>query len=208
MGGWLSPDRQLNLTLWNANAKVDLYDPPHGKEPIVTTLTVQEKAEALRRTVTATQATIDQGEATLADLKAIHRKNLLDLRTAEWAERKYTSPEARFKRAVKALRAEGIAWRTNIRQCCRGCVSAEMVGLDSEDSTEPYAWTFGGQGQTLRWDADGNPIDNRELRRQGGTLVDINWGNGAAEKVVTAFQAEGFEADWNGSDWDTVTVRL
>jgi hypothetical protein len=128
------------------------------------------------------------------------------------------SPERRFKEAIKSLRRQGIKWHTNVRQCCRGCVTAEQVGLaNDEDGTTPYGWTFGGQGGAITWDRDGQPNqrfdDSRYFRGYGDrptrtVRVYVNHGNGSAERIAQTFRDSGFEVEWDGSAHQCVVVTL
>lgn len=110
----------------------------------------------------------------------------------------------RFTRAMNVLRSEGIAARRNVRKCCRSCITPEDLGMARGD--QPYAYTYGGQGHAIAFAADGGvyyPSDGTRAERAW-----FNHGNGAAERVVEAFRAEGFAVEWSGSDSDCVEVIL
>jgi len=175
----------------------------------MSTMTIAERAEALAAQALELDAIVEQKKAELDEAAKLRYAKYVELHKARSEERLYTSTEARFKRAIKAIRAEGIIWKSNVRQCCRGCVSHTQLGLASTDSTEPYAWTFGGQGHAIRWDENGDVRkSDKGWRSETFTYAYINWGNGSAQKVADAFRAEGFEVEWDGTDSDTVTVTL
>jgi hypothetical protein len=129
--------------------------------------------------------------------------------------------KARYAAAVKALKAADVTTRINVRQCCRGCVSPEQLGLtDDTTATQPYAWTYGGQGGALRWDpATGEPVEDLPRRRGWGSTTSSSagvfayWNHGgpdlvAARAVVDAFTAQGFEVEWNGSEHQCPIVTV
>lgn len=140
---------------------------------------------------------------------ATERKAAREAAEAARREALANSPRARFMAATRDIRKAGVTWRTNVRSCCRGCVTGEQLGLvGDEDETTPYAWTFGGQGCATKWDHDGQPVTpNRWDARDTDELrVYINHGNGSARRVVDAFTARGFDVEWDGSNHQCVMV--
>lgn len=121
--------------------------------------------------------------------------------------------KARYNVALKALRAEGVKVRSNVRQCCRGCITPDQLGLTDETvKSTPYAYTYGGQGQAVSWDSNGEPKRLREAYSWGEprTIESamFSHGNGAGPKVAEAFEAQGFGVIWDGSDFKCVEVLL
>lgn len=138
-----------------------------------------------------------------------HLQGILDRRAAAAAERKRNSPKQRLHRALVATRREGVKVRQNVSSCCRGCISPEDLGAEEG---QPYAYTFGGQGNGYRWDEHGEVATYRspqvwEHNRTVNRLY-FNHGNGAAQILADALRAEGFEVEWDGTDFETVTVVL
>lgn len=125
-----------------------------------------------------------------------------------------TNQQIRFENAIKALRKDGVKIRQNVQKCCRGCIGYE--DLNMKDETQPYAYTYGGQGFATSW-SEGALYRRDKLRKSrnyyGMSIrpeesVMFNWGNGSAEKVAEAFRAEGFEVVWDGSEFSCVEVKL
>jgi len=121
-----------------------------------------------------------------------------------------STTQERFKNAVKAIRKDGILWRTNVRQCCRGCITPKQLGMSSHEDPNPYAYTYGSQGSAIKWNRDGTPTVDVGRYQSVPAKIEmfVNWGNGSAEKVLAAFRAEGFTADWTGSEHHCVIVVL
>lgn len=122
-----------------------------------------------------------------------------------------TTTQDRWIAAVKALRADGVKFRFNVQKCCRGCITHE--DLNMTDHSQPYGYTYGGQGDRIYWDDRGRPYRKGTQRHSGPwheTLdhVNINHGNGAAEKIVAAFTAAGLPATWDGSEFSCVKVTF
>lgn len=119
-----------------------------------------------------------------------------------------TTTKARYQAAVKAVRASGVKFRFNVQECCRGCITPEKLGMSSED--QAYAFSYGGQGQRIRWDYEGNAYrGNKEpLFEAQSTTMYVNHGNDSAQRVVEAFENEGFDVEWDGNDYETVAIRL
>ena len=126
--------------------------------------------------------------------------------------------KVRWSNALKTLRAVGIATRMNVKSCCRSCAN-----IDTDRAT---VWTFGGQGNAFSW-LDGTMV-NREIlykvkaRSFGGVTLDSMKRNKgieeqvffnftdiiAAEAAVIAFEAEGFEVEWNGTEGQCVIIKM
>lgn len=180
----------------------------------MTTSTTAEQVENLERTVAETGKHIDE-------LIETQRLNMVELRKLqrilaeeERKERLSNSPKARWDRAVKALRKDGVHFRTNMMKCCRGCLTEEDLNL--KDAAQPYGYTFGGQDGWIKFNEDGLPYTaaGSNGRRFGydyesrNITAYINWGNGAGEKIAEAFRAEGFEVVWDGDQYSCVEVKL
>lgn len=121
-----------------------------------------------------------------------------------------------FKDVGKALRAEGIQFRFNVMECCKGCISHEKLGLKSED--QPYGFTYGGQGQRITWNEQDEMVYASSMTRKRSYYyrdtankvdsVYVNHGNGSAEKIVQAFRDGGFEVEWDGNDYSCVEIHV
>lgn len=126
--------------------------------------------------------------------------------------------KARFQNAIKEARANGVKVRQNVQSCCRGCVTEEKLGMKRED--QPYAFTFGGQGMAYSWiDEDEAPVNREDMKRSQRSYyrtrqpkivesVMFNWGNDSAEALVEAFKNNGFDVEWDGSEYSCVEVKF
>lgn len=115
--------------------------------------------------------------------------------------------EERFKAAVVAVRRQGVKIRQNVRKCCRGCIMPSDLGFPAEadDKSEipgPYAYTFGGQGQALKW-AHGEPVDSRGRPEAEAWF---NHGGGGGDVVAETFREFGFTVEWDGTEVQCVKV--
>lgn len=129
--------------------------------------------------------------------------------------------ETRYKQAVKDARAAAkaagvpIKIRQNVMTCCRGCTSNEDLGLPKDDDSTAYAYTFGGQGNRIQW-RKGNPVFGARKPKGYGYMESAsletkaywNHGNGSAPFLKEAFEANGFEVEWDGSDAQCVIVNF
>ena len=121
-----------------------------------------------------------------------------------------------FKNVGKALRKEGVQFRFNVMECCRGCISSEKLGLKNEDQL--YGFTYGGQGQRITWNEQDEMVYASSMNRKrsfyyrdnGGKVgsVYVNHGNGSAEKIAQAFRDGGFEVEWDGEDSSCVEIHV
>lgn len=118
----------------------------------------------------------------------------------------------RYAAAVKAIRKSGVAIRQNVQACCPGCAEPFKATKNFDVETTPYAWNFGGQGGALKWAGDGDKalLTDGYLGYGGAEraseTVYFNHGNGSAERIVAAFEAEGFEVKWDGEQHSCVEV--
>ena len=120
----------------------------------------------------------------------------------------------RFAQALKEARREGVKVRQNVQCCCRGCITPDMIGLKDEE--QPYAFTFGGQGDAYAWDEDTvvtrASLNKAKNRGFGRTVfveqVFFNWGNDSANVLVEAFERNGFDVEWDGSEYNCVVVNF
>lgn len=109
----------------------------------------------------------------------------------------------KFNRALRNTRKEGIKVLQNVQECCRSCITSEKLGLT--DDSQPYAFTYGGQGSAYRW------LDNGPVTRKHWAPVKViyfNHDNGAAEVLFRNLKAEGLNVTWSGSDYQCVTVTF
>lgn len=119
--------------------------------------------------------------------------------------------QQRWLEASKALRKEGVQFRFNVSKCCRGCITAEDLNL--KDESQPYGYTYGGQGNRIHWDEQGRPYTKGFQRHSGPwhetmSRAYINHGNGSAPRIVAAFRAAGLDASWDGSQYSCVEVNF
>lgn len=120
----------------------------------------------------------------------------------------------RWAKAVKALRKSGVATRQNVSSCCQGCAEPFKNTKSFDAESTPYAWNFGGQGMNLVWSGNGKKaLANRDRYGYGVQDVDqvtvyFNHGNGSAQRIVAAFEAEGFEVTWDGEQHSSVGITV
>lgn len=133
--------------------------------------------------------------------------------------------KTRFQNALKEVRANGVRVRQNVMECCPGCITEKKLGM--KDSSEAYAYTYGGQGQAYSWVDTVNdtvPVNRRDFNAYNKSMssygyrrvrepqpidsIQFHWGNGSAEILVNAFKNNGFEAEWNGTDYMCVEVKF
>jgi hypothetical protein len=116
--------------------------------------------------------------------------------------------EDRFNAAVSDMRRQGVKFHRNIRQCCRGCVTAEQLGLSGDnDETTPYVWTYGGQGCAFRFAGNGEPeYSHRSAGRGTLTTIYLYHGNGGAAIAAAAFRAQGLNVEWDGTEFRAVEI--
>lgn len=120
-----------------------------------------------------------------------------------------------FKKVAANLRKQGVAFRINVMECCRGCVTHEKIGAKTNE--QPYGFIYGGQGNRVTWNERDEMIYASSLKKRRSYFdnnkekVDslfVNHGNDSAEKIVEAFQSAGFETVWDGNDYSCVEVHI
>lgn len=114
----------------------------------------------------------------------------------------------RWNAAVYELRKAGIKFRTNVRKCCRGCITDEDLRMT--DADQPYGFTYGGQGCAIKWEG-GEPVEQgRSWSRDmvPATVAYVNHGNGAAETIAAVFASHGFAVEWDGSEYRCVEIHF
>jgi hypothetical protein len=146
-----------------------------------------------------------------------------------------TNAEVRFEAALNGLQARGVHLRMNVMECCRSCVNWEKLELPNEAAadTTPVAWHYGGQGNELVWrhghalfldelpedDEDDEYSDfgrrrrdsfgGRDARPAGEVLFNHDGPDlVAAQTLAEVFRGEGFEVEWDGTQWDCVHVLV
>jgi len=183
----------------------------------MTKFTAAEKLENIDRTIAATEITLAEMKAKFEELNAAHRVNLNERRSLFAEISAQNTDKARWMRATKALRKDGVKFLSNVQKCCRGCIDAETLGLKEGDTTTPYGYTYGGQGGRVTWsEYSGHAEQKSETRNRGfrynrevePVTVYINHGNGSGEKIAEAFRAEGLKVEWDGSESACVEVTF
>jgi len=119
------------------------------------------------------------------------------------------STKERWNKAVREIRKTGVAIKQNVRECCRSCVAEEKLGMKNSD--QPYAFTYGGQGNATKWKDDETMVlayVPRYGRAEVVTEVYFNHGNDSAKVVADTFRANGFTVNWDGSENKCVTVKV
>lgn len=125
--------------------------------------------------------------------------------------------QERWNAAVKGIRSQGVKIKQNVAMCCRGCIGYETLGME-QDSTQPYVYTYGGQGDAYRW-IEGKPYYRDEYKRRtrkhpfkdarkdtAVSRVYIYHGNQSGEIVLQAFKAAGFDVSWDGTEGTALVV--
>jgi len=123
--------------------------------------------------------------------------------------------EKRFKNVAKQLRKQGVQFRINISECCRGCVTPEKLGLKHEK--QAYGFIYGGQGQRIAWNENGEVVYADSQKPRGRNYffnpkknkvekIYVNHGNGSADEIVSAFNNSGFDASWDGNEYSCVEI--
>ncbi len=125
----------------------------------------------------------------------------------------------KWQAALREVRREGIKVRQNVRQCCRGCITPEKLGL-TPDAHQPYVYTYGGQGGAYSWYNDEVVYTDslRATARSGWrprrkTVDKIYFNHGgagttAATILVDALTRHGFDVEWDGSEHSCVIVNF
>lgn len=114
-----------------------------------------------------------------------------------------------WNKSIREIRKAGVAIKQNVRECCRGCINDEKLGLKNED--QPYAYTYGGQGGATKWENDEKMVlayVPRYSKNAPVTEVYFNHGNDSAKIVADTFRANGFTVNWDGSEYKCVTVKV
>lgn len=115
----------------------------------------------------------------------------------------------RWNNAVRAIRKTGVAIKQNIRECCNSCITLDQIGAKTD--TQPWAYTYGGQGFATKWENDYKMVaasTPRDVRGVPVTEVYFKHGNGSAQVVADTFRDNGFIVEWNGSDSRAVVVKV
>lgn len=127
--------------------------------------------------------------------------------------------QARWDRAVRAIRKRGVLVRQNVPGCCRSCIGADPDRLPHD---KPVLWTYGGQGHATVWHAGVlvSRADRDRLKRQRHwwspptPTESVYWNHSSPTEVNAAliakeeFERAGFVVDWDGSEHKTVTIVL
>lgn len=117
-----------------------------------------------------------------------------------------TTQEARFQRAVLAIRKHGITTRQNARKCCRSCLAYDL----GAEGHVPYAFTYGSQGSAYTW-RDDRPV---YVDRVWGGSADVDlifWNFDSAPTgavIAEQFRAQGFAVQWDGTAQQCVMIAF
>lgn len=113
-----------------------------------------------------------------------------------------------YRAAVRTLTKQGIKFRSNVRECCRGCIGSEKLGM--KDENQPYGYTYGSQGSAFYWNENGEAVQKEEWgsRYEKAEEIYINHGNGSAAYIVEAFREQGIEAEWDGTEYSCVVLNF
>lgn len=122
---------------------------------------------------------------------------------------KPATPRERWNLAIKALRKSGVAVQQNIGGCCNSC-SEPFKGVKSFDpESTPAAWFIFAQDQGIKWHKDGLAVVPKQYTvLEQAKPVFFNHANGSAARIVEAFEAQGFDVEWDGNDATSVKVTV
>jgi hypothetical protein len=128
--------------------------------------------------------------------------------TTNETTQKPTEFERSLKRVLRMLRANAVAARLNVQQCCRGCVTPQQLGM--ADAQAPVVWHYGGQGRRLYF-LDGVPHEKTNSRADGdgyaaAKVIYFNHDNGGAQKFLALCALHGITAKWSGREFDCVEI--
>ena len=121
--------------------------------------------------------------------------------TAIATQRPALTVKQRWDDALKAVRSAGVVVKTNVNVCCHSCTLMSDLGLE-EDATVPYAYFLRTQGRRVSFTAAG------AVSKSTSDVVFFNWTGEAAVRLVSAFRAQGFEIDWDGTAARAVGIKL
>lgn len=115
----------------------------------------------------------------------------------------------------KIVRKTGVTVRQNVQACCGGCTQDPSIDK-AEAENRPYIWTFGGQGDRIKW-IDGLPYYADEItkikrrnpytsnfERARARKIYVNHGNGGAEALVRHLTAHDVDYEWQSKDYCVV----
>lgn len=119
------------------------------------------------------------------------------------------STKERWNEAVREVRKSGVSIKQNVRSCCRSCIIPNDVFTNIDDLVDPYAYSFGGQGNATKWvdDVMVPATVSRWQTRKPTDLVYFSHENGAARVLNDVFTRYGFTVEWNGSEDQCVMVH-
>lgn len=96
----------------------------------------------------------------------------------------------RWNSAWRNLQPLGVFTRVNYMSCCRTCAVSEFYADEGCGEAQPMAWTYGGQGNYLRFSRDeGEPSRDS---------VYIYHSHGGAQAIIASLEREGFTVVWDG----------
>lgn len=114
------------------------------------------------------------------------------------------SPEARWEKALKEARKQGVKIRQNLPGMCNCCIDLDKV-FKTDDLSFPYAYSYGGQGRAYEWQNSGR-MGYKDSWNSRVETVCFYHDNDSAPIVAAAFRANGFLVRWDGNDMMSVVV--
>ncbi|AXH66628.1 hypothetical protein SEA_STARBOW_132 [Streptomyces phage Starbow] len=111
--------------------------------------------------------------------------------------------EQSFKKAFKDTRKTGVTAKMQVWECCRGCINKEKLGMNSD--SDPYVYTYAGQGSRLRFDGDSVVYADS---RSSVPHIYVYHGNGGGEKFAEVAKSLGLDVEWDGSQWSAIVVKV
>ncbi|WXW92616.1 hypothetical protein SEA_ENYGMA_135 [Streptomyces phage Enygma] len=111
--------------------------------------------------------------------------------------------ESKFKGAFREVRKQDVAAKMQVWECCRGCISKEKLGMDSD--ADPYVYTYAGQGSKLKF--SGDSVVYADTRRAVPHIY-VYHGNGGGAKFAEVAKSMGLDVEWDGSEWQAIVVKV
>lgn len=112
--------------------------------------------------------------------------------------------QKRYRKATNDIRRNGVKFRTNVRACCRSCITEEQLGIQEGDTN--YGYTYGGQGSAVS--ISGNKAYYQSDKSPAEEIY-INYGSLDAGRIIQdAFVKNGFNVEWDGDGHSCVIITF